>query len=65
MSNHQILKAMWGGIILAAAYIGLTFGADIARFRYMSATLESLESCRTDAECESAWAELRAARGGK
>lgn len=65
MSNHQILKAMWGGIILAAAYIGLTFGADIARFRQMSAALESLESCRTDAECESAWAELRAARGGR
>lgn len=65
MSNHQILKAMWGGIILAAAYIGLTFGADIARFRHMSAALESVESCRTDAECESAWAELRAAKGGK
>jgi len=65
MSNHQILKAMWGGIILAAAYIGLTFGADIARFRQMSAALESVESCRTDAECESAWAELRAARGGR
>ena len=65
MSNHQILKAMWGGIILAAAYIGLTFGADIARFRHMSVALESVESCRTDAECESAWAELRAARGGK
>ena len=65
MSNPQLLRALGLGLVLVAAYIGLTFGADIARFRYMSAALESLESCRTDAECESAWAELRAARGGR
>ena len=53
------------GLVLVAAWIGLSFGSDIARFRQMSAALESVESCRTDAECESAWAELRAARGGK
>jgi len=65
MSKRQLLHAAGLGAVLAAAYIGLTFGADIARFRHMSAALESVESCRTDAECESAWAELRAARGGK
>jgi hypothetical protein len=65
MSNHQLLKAMWGGLVLAAAYIGLTFGADIARFRHMAAALESVDSCRTNTECESAWAELRAAKGGR
>lgn len=65
MSNPQLLRALGLGAVLAAAYIGLTFGADIARFRHMSAALESVESCRTDAECESAWAELRAARGGR
>ena len=65
MSNPQILRAMGLGLVLVAAWIGLSFGSDIARFRQMSAALESVESCRTDAECESAWAELRAARGGK
>ena len=65
MSNHQIMKALLAGIVLAAAYIGLTFGSDIARFRHMARALEAVDACATAAECESAWAELRAARGGK
>lgn len=65
MSKRQLLHAAGLGVVLVAAWIGFMFGADIARFRQMSAALESLESCRTDAECESAWAELRAARGGR
>ena len=65
MSNHQIMKALLAGIVLAAAYIGLSFGADIARFRHMSRALESLESCRTDAECAAAWSEIQAAKGGR
>ena len=65
MRRDQLLRAVGLGLVLVAAWIGLTFGVDIARFRRMSAALESLESCATDAECESAWAELRAARGRK
>ena len=65
MRRGQILRALGLGAVLAAAYIGLTFGSDVARFRHMSRALESVESCRTDTECESAWAELRAAKGGK
>ncbi len=65
MSKLQLLHALGLGLVLAAAYIGLTFGADIARFRHMARALEAVESCETDGECESAWAELRAARGGR
>jgi hypothetical protein len=65
MSKHQLIHAAGLGLLLAAAYIGLTFGADIARFRHMARALEAVDSCATAAECESAWTELRAARGGK
>jgi hypothetical protein len=65
MSNRQIIHAAGLGLVLAAAYIGLTFGGDIARFRHMARALEAVDSCATAAECESAWAELRAAKGGR
>ncbi len=65
MSKPQLLHAAGLGLLFAAAYIGLTFGADIARFRHMARALEAVDSCATAAECESAWAELRAAKGGR
>lgn len=65
MSNPQLLRALGLGAVLVAAWIGLMFGDDIARYRQMSAALESVENCSTALECESAWAELRAARGGR
>ncbi len=65
MSNPQLLRALGLGLVLVAAWIGLTFGSDIARFRHMARALEAVDSCGTDTECEIAWAELRAARGGK
>lgn len=72
MRRDQILRALGLGLVLSAAYIGLTFGDDIARFRHMSAALAQMEECQelNDAGAEQvcvdgAYMRLQAARGGK
>lgn len=63
--RKQLIHALGLGLLMAAATLGLLFGAEIARYRSMSRALESIEGCGTDAECERAWVELQAAKGGK
>ena len=48
------------GLLIACCYLGFEFGAEIARYRAMSAALAEVETCETDGECERAWAEFRA-----
>lgn len=52
-------------VLLVVAWIGFEFGADIARYRQMSAALAALETCETDGSCEQAWAMIQAAKGGR
>lgn len=55
-----MLKPGLIGLVIACCYLGFEFGAEIARYRVMSAALAEVETCETDGECEQAWAELRA-----
>lgn len=63
--RKQLIHALGLGLLMAAATLGLLFGSEIARYRAMVVALEELESCGTDSECESAWALVQAAKGGR
>lgn len=65
MARCNLFHAAGLGLLIGAAAIGLMFGSDIHRYRMMAAAVEELESCRTDAECEIAWAMVQAAKGGR
>lgn len=57
----MIARAIWLGMALAAAWVGLMFGSDIAQYRMMSQALADVEACGTD--CDAAWARLNVVRG--
>ena len=62
MTRRDLNNAALIALASVAAYIGLMFGDDIARFRRMSAALAEAETCDTAASCAQAWREIDAAK---
>lgn len=71
MRNH-LIHALGLGLLLAAATIGLLFGAEMARFAHMTQALADMEECLdipdagASANCvDSAYDRLKLAKGGR